>query len=42
MEFDMIGVNPAVANTFRRIMIAEVCVKTKENREEGVVDLVWL
>lgn len=24
IEFDMIGVNPAIANAFRRILIAEV------------------
>lgn len=26
MEFDMIGIDPAIANAFRRILIAEVCV----------------
>ena len=25
MEFDMIGVDAAIANAFRRILIAEVC-----------------
>lgn len=26
MEFDMIGIDPAIANAFRRILIAEVCM----------------
>lgn len=25
MEFDMIGIDPSIANAFRRILIAEVC-----------------
>lgn len=25
MEFDMIGIDPAIANAFRRILLAEVC-----------------
>lgn len=25
MEFDMIGIDAAIANAFRRILIAEVC-----------------
>ena len=25
MEFDMIGIDPALANAFRRILISEVC-----------------
>lgn len=26
MEFDMIGIDASIANAFRRILIAEVCV----------------
>lgn len=25
MEFDMVGIDPAIANAFRRILLAEVC-----------------
>ena len=26
MEFDMIGIDASIANAFRRIMLAEVCI----------------
>ena len=25
MEFDLVGIDPSIANAFRRILIAEVC-----------------
>lgn len=35
MEFDMIGIDPAIANAFRRILIAEVCIFIFEENQNS-------
>ena len=37
IEFDMVGINAALANTFRRIMIAEACHVTIVTRSEAIM-----
>lgn len=37
MEFDMIGIDPAIANAFRRILIAEVCIFIFEENQNSWV-----
>lgn len=41
MEFDMIGIDPAIANAFRRILIAEVCIFLfEENQNSWLVGML--